>query len=136
MLYIFLKFILFSIIGFYIFKIFGVKDNYFYGIISPGYAIIALPIILGFTNNIILLYILGIVIGIITDCIFNLINPSMRIGLNPCIYGLLNIFNSYVLNTLIGRFITASSYESITFLFIITSILFILDISLSLRKSI
>ncbi len=128
-----LKLILFSIIGYYIARK-KYNEEYFYGIINPTYALFSLISLIAPSNNIVFLFIQGLFWGLIVDAFAGVIDENLKLNLNPKIYGLLNIINALLINPAFNKIFMASSQVSVLFIFIISSSLFIIDFTLSLRR--
>lgn len=130
-----IKFIIYSVLGYYLFGHFKSKDNYFYGFISPFYGFFAYIGIKNSNPNIINLYIFGIIIGLILNLFLKTIDKRLGENIHIPILGLLNICNYYILDPLIDKIIFASSLESIIFFFIFSTCIFLIDISISVRNN-
>ena len=135
-IYIILKLIIFSIFGYYLFSILK-KDSFNQfckGIICPSYGIFSLISIFSPLNNILFLFLTGI----IGECLIRFVMESMNIktnDINVFFYGFLNIINYIILNPLIDLLFKYSTTTSIIFLFVFYFPIFLIDISLSLRKN-
>jgi len=128
-----LKLLLFSIIGYYIARK-KCNEEYFYGIINPTYALFSLISLIAPSNNIVFLFIQGLLWGLIVDAFAGIIDENLKLNLSPKIYGLLNIINVFLINPAFNKIILTSSNLSVIFIFIISFVLFLIDFTLSLRR--
>lgn len=131
-----LKLIIFSVYGYYLYSILEKNENtqFCHGIIRPSYGIFSLISIFSPLNNIIFLFLMGIV----GECLIRFVLESIGIkstNINVFFFGLFNILNYLILNPVIDMFFNHSNNTSIMLFFIITFPLFLIDISLSLRKN-
>lgn len=129
----FLNIVSYSIFGYILFKFFKQK-SLFWGFFSPEYALFGLLAMYSSINNIVWLYISGIMWAIIVNIFLESIDSRLKMKINYIWFGIFNIFNYYVLNNIIKFGIMEMNYQIISYVFVISSILFILCVSFSLRR--
>ena len=131
-----LKVILHSVLGFYIVSLFKNNKKYFFmnGISIPSFGLFSLFSIFIKTDNIILLFLIGILGAYTVRIISNLIYKNTFFNNNILIFGLLNIMNYYFFNKIFDYIIGISSKTTLTYLLYISLPLFLIDLSLSIRK--
>lgn len=112
----------------------GQEEKAVNGIISPFYALFSLAALYLDENNIILLFLIGALWSSVINIFLSSIDKVLVVNISPKWFGLLNIFNYYVLNRVFDNFILKSSYQSIIFLFVFGVSLALVDLSISLRK--
>lgn len=133
-----IKIIMYSIFGYYIINIYKflfnkkIKINY-YGVIFPLYSIYLLSNKIFDYNNLILIYTVGIITGLLIKIIYTLYN-NQKLNINIIYFGIFNLINKYILDKFIYSFLISSTINSTFSLFIILLIPYIFDISLSMRK--
>lgn len=129
-----LKVLIFSVLGFYILSILGYKNSPFLSVISPLYGLFSLISIFVNTNNMLILFILGVFGGYTAMTFFGSINEALKLDINCVWFGLLNIFNYYILNDVIDKFLECSSLNSVIFLFIFGISFALIDLAFTFRN--
>jgi len=129
-----LKVMIFSVLGFYILSLFGYKNSPFFGTISPSYGLFSILSMYTSFDNILILFISGVLWGSIIMIFMSVIHKSLKLNMSSIWFGLLNILNYYVLNSAIDKFLMTSSTNSIILLFVMGVLLVLIDISFTFRK--
>lgn len=125
-----------GIFGFYLFKIFLNKDTRLKTIISPFYVLFFALALSVEINNVIFLFIGGIVWGAIANTFLGAVGNDLVVEINPKWFGLLNIFDVFVLDRIFKIFIVSSKTSTIIFLFIFGVTMALLDLAVYLRSTI
>lgn len=130
------KLFLMSIFGYYLLGIFdkNSKTNV-KGIVSPFYFLFSILSIYACKNEILYLFLMGILWAQIVNIYFKSTIEKLSININIIFFGIFNILNCLVLNPIIDTFLYRSNIKSIMILFIITVLFLIFDLGNSLRKN-
>lgn len=129
-----LKVLFYSMIGYYIESFVAKKEIVFRGPIFLFYGLFGL--LANFSDKIpvIYLYILGITWGIIINTLLEAFDKRLKTELHVKYFGLINIINVLIIEDLFDKFISSSSLQSTTFLFIFGVSVFIIDLVLTFRS--
>ena len=128
------KFLIFSLVGYYVLNIILKDKCIFKGMTNPFYGFFGMSITLFKELRIPLLFVIGILLGLTLNILFGLVDKRLKTQAKLNIYGLLALIHIYIIDPLINIFLGASDMFSVTFLFTFLGILFLIDISYSLRK--
>lgn len=103
-----IKLILYSIIGYFIIRIFKKKPHNEMCPFEPGYMVFALLSINIEIKSIIWIFILGIIWGIVVNVFISSINDKLVMNINPIYFGLLNIINVLIFEKIFDKIILFS----------------------------
>lgn len=129
-----LKIFFYAIFGYYLFLWIEPRQRKLKGFYSLYYGLFSLVSIASDTNNVLFLVFTGIFWASIVKLFLDTVDENLSTRINPLWFGLLNLLNYFVLNRLIDFILTNSHLESKIFLFVFLSTIFLIDISLTLRK--
>lgn len=129
-----LKVLFYSILGYYIESAVSDRAKIFNGPIFLFYGLFGILAVYSEKLPIVYLFILGATWGILLNTLLETINDRLKTRLNYKFLGLLHVLNVLLLEDFFDWFIVNSSYQSITFLFIVGISLFIIDVATSLRR--
>lgn len=134
-------------ISFLIIKVafYGLFGYFLFGTINRGkslikgkyflnYCLFSLITVASETGHILVLAIGGIFWGLLLKIFFDVIDEHLLPPLNPLWFGLLNIFNHYVLEYLFDQILCLIPKNITIVLSIIFTLYFIIDISYTMRK--
>lgn len=128
--------LIFGIIGHYILRLID-SDKYVPGnFYSLYYTLFSLGGIAVSDINVIYIFFLGIFWSYILKLFLHSVDDRLVPNVKCIIFGVLNIANVYFIDTAIESFFANSSQSSIILLFILGAFIYIMDLSVTLRKSI
>lgn len=129
-----LYFIIYSILGFYIERIFK-KDRFpWYGPISPILGLFLTCTLLTPYKNIVWLLSTGIIFAYILKIFFKSIDKRIFPNIDILYFGLLNIVNFYILYPLINDVLNRTSFIGTNIILFVGLLGILLDVTLSLRR--
>ncbi len=138
-IYLLLKFILFSIFGYYLFfmiiKNRGDIKPFCHTVFAPAYGLFSLPVILNLFDNPLVIFTFGIIWAYSLRIFIGIFYKSTIMNYELIFFGFINLFNYYFLNPFFDDLIFRSSIESVTFLLSSLLSVYLIDFSISMRKN-
>ena len=121
-----LKMLIYGIIGYYITP---KKYHLLNGPLVPSFSLFSLIIIFSDTNNLIYLFIEGILFAFLIKTFISIISDISVFNENLVYFGIFNVICHYTIEPLINFFINNSSSISVLYLFIVILIISLFDIT-------
>lgn len=131
-----LKMLLYGVLGYYFIKVTTKNSEYIpmKSIFSPSFILFSLVGMFSGDLGVVFTFIIGVLWSLVIKAFVSLIYKKNYFNDHIFIFGLINLLNVYVIEKALNWFIHSSEFESILILFSILFIMFILDISYTLRS--
>lgn len=130
-----LKILFYSIAGHYLFKLFKLSRDAPNSMYSVFYGFFSLAAILQNSSSFLVIVIVNILVGTIIDTLLGAIDRRLCANIFPGWFGLLGIFNCWVLEGFFDWMIKNSSEKSAIFLLVTGFSFVLIDLSLTLRRT-
>lgn len=125
-----------GIFGYYLFKVFLNRDTALKTVVSPFYVLFFVLALSVEIKNVVFLFLSGIAWGVIVNTFLDVVGENLAVEINPKWFGLLNIFNVFVLERIFETFIASSKTDTIIVFFIFGISVALLDFAVYLRSTI
>lgn len=115
-------------------KLLSKRNGFFYTPISPIYGLFSL-LACHHKTSFLFQALTGCLWGIVLEFLASTVNRKIGTGIKPMIYGLLNILNCAVLEPIIENLLSASSPNCLIIASLFGTLLYLIDLSISLRNA-
>lgn len=135
MIFFTIKILFYCLFGSLLFKLIEPNKKSIIKGFSPFYGIFSLISIASDAPQFIVMVITGIFWALLLRIFFDVIDKRLSTDINPVWFGLLNIFNHYILEAFFDRVILSLNHSLATLIFVVGTVYFLISMSYTLRNS-